>query len=88
MSPAQSDGEVAAGIRSAPMASFSVTVGFQPVAPQYLGNAPGSVAGFLQLNLPVPKLDFLGSAQPATVPVFLTIPGDSAFVAGASIYVQ
>jgi uncharacterized protein (TIGR03437 family) len=54
--PASTDGKLQSGATlPKPVAAVSVTIGGQPATVQYAGTAPGSVAGFLQVNAVVPS---------------------------------
>jgi uncharacterized protein (TIGR03437 family) len=54
-----------------PKASASVTIGGASAPIQFIGTAPGGIAGFLQVNVTVPS----GITTGASVPVVLTIGG-------------
>jgi uncharacterized protein (TIGR03437 family) len=54
-----------------PVLPVSVTVGDETALVPYAGSAPGSVAGFLQVNAQLPN----GLAPGAAIPVALTVGG-------------
>lgn len=83
-SPAGIDGKVAPSVLPlpAPKLPVAVLIGGQPVTVQYIGAAPGLVAGVLQINVQVPD-----SVPPGVVPVSVQI-GDNFCQMGITVAVQ
>jgi uncharacterized protein (TIGR03437 family) len=83
-SPAGVDGKPATAPLPAPILPVSVTVGGVAVsALQYVGGSPGSVAGLLQVNVPIPATVTPGGAIPVVIKV-----GSASSQAGATIAVS
>jgi uncharacterized protein (TIGR03437 family) len=67
--PAGVDGQPGTAPLPAPAASVGVTIGGQSVTPQYAGQAPGAVAGVMQINAQIPSGTQAGNAVPVVVQV-------------------
>jgi uncharacterized protein (TIGR03437 family) len=82
-SPSGSDGKIGMAPLPAPVQSVKVTIGGVDSTVQYVGGAPGLVAGMMQGNVTVPPQVSPGAA----VPVVLSVGGISS-PAGVTIAVQ
>ena len=82
-SPASTDGKLQSGATlPAPAAPVSVTIGGLPATVRYAGTAPGSVAGFLQVNAVVPS-----GLPSGPEPIVLKV-GNASSQAGVTVAVQ
>jgi uncharacterized protein (TIGR03437 family) len=69
-SPSGPDGKIASTPVSAPILPVVVTIGGTTVDRlQYVGGAPGKIAGLLQINVPIPASVTPGNAVPIVVRV-------------------
>jgi uncharacterized protein (TIGR03437 family) len=69
MNPAGVDGQAGANPLPQAAAPVAVTIGGQSVTPQYAGQAPGAVAGVMQINALIPSGTQAGNAVPVVVQV-------------------
>jgi uncharacterized protein (TIGR03437 family) len=81
--PAGVDGKPATIPLPLPNLSVSATIGGQPAQVQYVGGAPGIIAGLMQINAVIPT----GIATGSTVPVVLQV-GDISSQPGVTIAVR
>jgi len=65
--PASVDGQPGAAPLPQPVAPITVTIGGQPAAVQYAGQAPAAVAGVIQINAQIPSGTQPGNAVPVVV---------------------
>jgi uncharacterized protein (TIGR03437 family) len=69
MNPGGVDGLPGAAPLPQPVAAVSVTVGGQLAVVEYAGQAPGAVAGVMQINAQIPSGIQAGNAVPVFVQV-------------------
>jgi uncharacterized protein (TIGR03437 family) len=81
--PASTNGQINTQTLPKPLLTGALKVGSQTAAINYLGAAPGFVAGVFQLNFTVPG----GAASGSASPVVLTIGGNSS-LANATMAIQ
>jgi len=67
--PAGVDGQPGAAPLPKPVAPIAVTIGGQPATVQYAGQAPGAVAGVVQINAQITSGTQPGNAVPVVVQV-------------------
>jgi uncharacterized protein (TIGR03437 family) len=65
--PAGVDGQPGAAPLPKPVAPIAVTIGGVSAAVQYAGQAPGAVAGVIQINAQIPSGIQAGNAVPVVV---------------------
>jgi uncharacterized protein (TIGR03437 family) len=70
--PAGVDGSVTGSVLPQPLASVTATIGGVPATVQFAGEAPGDVAGIMQVNVMVP-----GNLPAGALPIVLTVGGAS-----------
>ncbi|HLH17388.1 MAG TPA: hypothetical protein VKX45_09225 [Bryobacteraceae bacterium] len=79
--PASTDGALGAVPLPLPLFPVTATVGGHAVQPQYAGQAPGLIAGVVQVNLQIPS-----GLTPGAVPVQVTVGGANS-QSGTTIWV-